>query len=152
MSATLKGCAVVWGTGGITATGVVISDATTKTQSANLSIETEQQDITDNNGETVGKILYNFKQTLEISVIPVDAPTSTSPSISKAKNNLQGLLPDPGTLITITDNDVANKLYNSNKFIVTRARLSRTNKGMATIDLTCETYKSHDITADVVAS
>jgi len=147
MAATLKGCAVVWGTGGITATGVIISEATSKTQSANLSIETEQQDITDNNGETVGKILYNFKQTLEISVIPVDA--DTAPTITGAKTNLQNLLPDPGTVINITDGDASTKIYNAGKFIVTRARLSRTNKGMATIDLTCETFKDHDITANV---
>ena len=158
MAATLKGCAVVWGTGGIvsgttsgTTVVAIISSATSKTQSANVSIEPEQQDITNNDGETVGKILYNFKQTLEISVIPVDAPTNGDPSVTNAKTNLQNLLPDPGTVITIVDNDLGTggRLYNEGKFIVTRARLSRTNKGMATIDLTCETYKDHNITANV---
>jgi hypothetical protein len=149
MAVTLKGCAVVWGTGGITATGVIINETTSKNQSANLSLESEKQEITNNDGETVGKIYYNYKQTFEISIIPVDA--DASPTISGAKTNLQNLLPDPGTLITIVDNDLGTggRLYNGGKFLVERARLSRTNKGMATIDLTCETYRDKDIAANV---
>lgn len=145
MSEVLKGKAAKWGVGALTFSGVVISSTTGKIQSMDFTKDSEMAALDDESGETIGESFFNHKHVINISVIPIDATT-----IATARTNLDAMLPDAGTTITLSDpTSTVTDGTNSGKYNVISAKEGRTNKGYATIDMQIRQFKANDTTTAI---
>jgi hypothetical protein len=144
MANTIKGTGAIWGVGGVTCTGVTVDPTTCRIQKVDFTKDAEIAELPDENGEVVGENYYNQKHMMDISLIPSGA------TIAAAKSNLTSLLPDPGTAIVLVDADTtATDGSNAGTYVVQSAKLGRTNKGFATIDLKIKQFKAHDVSATI---
>jgi hypothetical protein len=130
---TLKGIGAVWGVGGVTFSGVVISGSVAKQQSFSFERSASNAKLANESGDTVGESYYDQLHTVRASMIPVGA------AISNARTSLDTCLPSPGTKITLVDTESTVSPAN---YVVDRATNSRTNTGFASIDL--EMHKPGD--------
>lgn len=145
MSATLKGCAAIWGTSGFgIASGVVISSATAAIQSLDTSRSGDVFTIADSNGITKGRVFFNNKIDISIDVIPI------STSIATSKSNAAALMPAPGEEVTIADADctvaVSGTPSASGKYSVMSSTMKRTNTGVAVISMQLSSYDDNNVT------
>ena len=134
MAASLVGKIAIWGAGGVTVSGI-IADANGQLQSVDFTRTADSANLDNSVGETVGQAYYNDHFDVTLSVIPAGTDAIA------AKANLDALLPAPGTAVSIVDADSVIT-DSSAKFTVQSARVNRTNKGFATVDLTLRRYAS----------
>src|SRR5688572_11420250 len=141
--ASIKGLGVRWGVSGVTFTaGIVSTSNEQQIQSVNINRICDTQEIRDGAGDTVGKVFYNQKRELSISVIPSHAST-----IAGARTSLDNHMIPPGTLVTIVDTEGASiDASNGGKFNLISARQGLTNTGVAVVDLELEQFTAHDMT------
>lgn len=148
MAETVKGVGVFWGIGSsFAAAGTGISTTGSPTllpQSVDFDADSERVDIADYKGETVGAVFFNQKQTLRIEVIP------TAATIANAKG--AAILPEPGTLVTITDTaDTEVSGTNSGKYIFIRGSKRRSNKDVVRLTFELEQFLGSDISTTIAA-
>lgn len=142
MSATLKGLAVVWGAQGITFTaGIVSATNGAQTQSLRVVRDSGKAYIKNDQGETVGRVDFDGKKTLSISVVP-----SHASSLSSAQTSMDAYLIAPGTKITVVD---AQGAVVDGDYLLNSATGNRTNEGTAVVDLEMEKFDANDITTTV---
>ena len=144
--ATIKGIGVVYGVAGLVFTGWHASDPTGKYQSITLTRDGNETMLNDESDDPAAVVFSGFKKTLSLNVVPAGA------SISVANDNLTKFVPSPGTVVTCADSGGSGTVYestNSGKYLVRSARVSRSNTGLATIDLELFTTEANDITASV---
>lgn len=147
MAVTLTGLAVVWGCGNLTFTGVAISGTTGKMQSYDFTRDGDDEPLLDENGETVGMAAFNLKKTLDINVIPSNATV-----IATGQANMDAMLPAKGTTITVSDSDAGTagttriEASHSGKYYCMSAKVNRTNRGPASINIQMVAYDANDIT------
>jgi hypothetical protein len=132
--ATFKGKAVFWGAGGLTFAGFA-SGATFEAQSFNFTKTADEKLIRDYEGETVAAVYYNPTREISFEVVP------SATSIALVKTAADALLPDAGTVITLTDadsteTDEAQFSTGAGKYLVRSAALSRSNESEARISVT----------------
>lgn len=148
MAETLTGQAFVWGVANLTFTGVAISSATGRIQNYDFAREADVEELRDEDGETVGRAFFNHRKTINVTVVP-----SNSATVATAVTNMLAMLPAIGSQITAVDADgtdtLIEKIAASGNttaiYQVMSARLNRTNRGMATIDLSLEAFEHHDV-------
>ena len=132
-----RGVPVVWGCTGFVASGIVIA-ATDLTQSVDFEPTAEMKRIDDGNGDWVGAMIFNQGQKYDITVIP----SSTTKALAKTK--FATYVPIPGTVVTVTDGDLATSAV---PFLLVTAKGTRTNKGEAAVQMTIERGIANDVTA-----
>jgi hypothetical protein len=144
MAETIRGLGFVWGVNGLTFTGFNATEPTFKTQSLDLTRDSDVAQLENESGEVVGECFFNSKKVMNVSVIP------SATSVATAQGNLDKLIPAPGTIITVADaNGTTIDATNSGKFTCLSAKMGRTNKGMATVDLQLRQYEANDVTTTV---
>lgn len=148
-----KGIGIKWGVAGITfAAGIVSTNDGQHVQSLNLNLTSDSQEVRNNIGEVVGKVYYNGRKELSISVIP-SALTATNTKL-KAKQSLYAHMLPPGTTVQLADpsddepDNPIDKTFAGN-FNVVSSRMGLTNTGIAVVDLELETFVDNDVTAAV---
>ena len=132
--ATFKGKAVFWGAGNISFAGFA-SGATFENQSFNFTKTADEKLIRDYDGDVVSAVHYNPMREISFEVIPSAA------SIAAAKVASDALVPDIGTVITLTDADSTESDEHSEtagvgKYIVRSAAISRSNESEARVSVT----------------
>jgi hypothetical protein len=145
--ATFKGKAVFWGAGNISYAGFA-AGSTFENQSFNFTKTADEKIIRDYDGDSVAAVYFNPMREISFEVIPSAA------SIADAKTSADALMPDIGTVITLTDNDSAETDENqasqgAGKYIVRSASLSRSNESEARISITAFTSDANSITTSV---
>jgi hypothetical protein len=148
MAETIKGVGVFWGIGSsFVAAGTGISTTgspTLRPQSVDFGVESERVDISDYKGETVGAVFFNQKHTLSMEVIP------TAATIANAKG--ASILPEPGTLVTITDTDDTEASgTHSGKYLFIRGSKRRSNKDVVRLTFELEQFLGSDISSTVAS-
>lgn len=149
MANTLKGMGAVWGVGALTFSGVVITSSVAKYQSMDYARESDEAELLNESGETVGLSLFDHRRRINLSVIPTGA------SVAAARTNLSTCLPDVGELITLTaDPNISASSpqtmdTHGGKYIVESASNSRTNNGFSIIDLVVKQFENADISATI---
>lgn len=136
MAVTQIGLIAVWGVAGIVVTAgvtAITGSGKGQIQSADATRSASSAQLDNDIGETVGETYYNEQYDLSISVIPCDS------SLANARLNLDALMPAPGTALSIADAD-STLIDSSAKYTVQSARVNRSSKGNATIDLTLKRY------------
>lgn len=146
MSELLKGQGAVWGVGGVTFTGIAISSTTGRIQSADITRDSEIEPLNDASGETVGRAYFNAKKTATVNVIPSNAGT-----IATARTNLDTMIPTPGSTITLADADstITDGLH-SGVYLIDSARLNRTNRSFAAVEMNLTQFDANNVAATVV--
>ena len=147
MAATQSGQAIVWGVGGI-ATTVGIVSGTTKAnfQTANYAKDSDKAYIANEDGDTVGRVDYNFKKTLRLTVVP-----NGTLDISDALTSLDAWTPTPGTKVTITDSKGDIDATWAGVWLLNSATQNRTNTGAVTVDLELEQFVDNNVGVATVA-
>ncbi len=139
MAETVLGTGVVWGIAGTTITGTGIGSHLA--QSSSLSIDSEMVEIKNGDGETVGTVHYNSKETFTMDVIPTGATLSLI--ASRAAN----IMPAVGALITVADTD--DPYHTSKKFIFISGSKGRSNTDVAKLSFTMIRWTANDVAVAV---
>lgn len=146
MSANMKGLGARWGCNGITFTaGIVSTDNGQQVQSLNINRTSDSQEGRNGIGECVGKVFYNGKKEVTITVLP-SHPTT----IAGGTASLDAHMIPPGTTVTILDAEGASidNLFGG-RFNLISARQNLSNTNYAMVDLDLEQYTDNDVTTAV---
>jgi len=148
--ATFKGKAVFWGAGNLSFAGFT-SGATFEAQSLSFTKTADEKLIRDYDGDVVSCIFYNPMREITFEVIP------SASTIAAAKTAADALMPDIGTVITLTDPDSTESDEDqasggAGKYLVRSAALTRSNEAEARISITAFIGDANSISATVAAS
>ena len=145
MSAEIKGKAAIWtGLGGIACTGLVISSTTGKVQDANVSYTAEKAFVKDEVGDDVSMAVYNKGRTMQITVIPFSTTTGS------AVVSLNGMLPDIGSQVTVTDSYTPTLSGSqAGKWYLDDLSVNRSNSSFVSVNFTLSQRKDNDISTTV---
>ena len=152
MAAVQKGRAVIWGCNGITFVGgIVEADDAADKQSMSYTKDSDKAYIPDGNGDTAGRVDYNHKKTITITVIPNGGTV-----LADAQAALSAYMPDAGTVVEITDSDgdAGDEHQDGDDhswWLVNRATQNRSNTGPTTIELELEQFKENNVAAATTA-
>lgn len=147
MAETLKGKAAIWGTGSFATTGIIINSSVSKAQSIDHTIDSDNEQLTDENGEVCAEAFFNAKQTLNIDVIPIDAT-----NIAGARTNTASMTVTPGTIVTIATEDDITAIdalathAAPTKYTLLSASTKRTNRGYLVVSMSLRQYLVNDVT------
>lgn len=138
MAETVKGVGIVWGVNGITCTaGIVSANNAAQIQSFNFDRTSDTAQIRNGDGETVGKVFYDGKKVLSLTVIPSAA------TLSAAATSADSWTPAPGTRVVMADADgaILEGAYN-----LLSAKLRGTNTEARMADIELESFDANDVT------
>jgi len=146
MAENMKGLAVRWGVDGITFTaGIVTTNSDQQVQSVGLTRTADSQEIRNAIGEVVGKVFYNDRREVSISVIPSHASTVAGARASIAAHVIQ-----PGTTITVLDSEGSElDAVFSGAYNLISSKMGMTNTGVLVVDLELEQFTDHNVTVAV---
>jgi hypothetical protein len=143
MAEIQKGLGIVWGVDGITLTaGIVSATTAAKFQSFNFDRSADTAEIKNGDGEVAGKVFYNAKRTLSITVIPSAATLAGAPT------SADGWLPAPGTKITVAD---ADGTVIDGDFTLLSAKLRGTNTEARMADIELEKFDANDVSTTIAS-
>lgn len=142
MAEAIRGqAAVVWGAQGISMTaGIVSGSNAQQVQSVTLERTSDGYDIKNSAGETIGKVFYNHKKQLRLTVLP------TGSNVSGAQTSWSAHLLAAGTKITVVDSG-STVLDGDYNLISCTGRGDQTNPRM--VDLELESFDSNDVTPTI---
>ncbi len=143
MAATLKGCAVVWGSGFTATVGVIVGSTTGEVQSADFTRDATATELRDHIGDVIGMAYTNKKRTWNVSVIPSDAS-----AVATAQANMDAMIPALGTVVTVVDGTSAktdNADLSGYLWMLDACSVRYTNTGPAVVDMTLSCYEDNDL-------
>ena len=109
-------------------------------QSAKVTLDSNVGDVVDRTGQTVGKVFYNRKKTVSLTVIPAGTTVALAQAAAVA------WMPLPGTAVTVTE--AAPTIFGgvqSGKFNCISSTANQTNDGAATVDIELEQFEDADV-------
>jgi hypothetical protein len=139
MGATVKGLGVVWG---LATASTATFGAGALVQSANFGVEADVAEIRNSVGDVAALVFHNQRQTLSVEVIPSAATIANAQAAS--------ILPEPGTLVTITDaSDTEVAGTHTGKFVCMSATKAKTNTGVNVLTFNLTQWVANDLSATI---
>ena len=142
-----KGSAASWKVDGITFAGI-LTTSLCFAQSGEFSRQGDVEAVMDGNGDTAAEAYFNNNKTLSMTVVPQHSHASL-PVKATAAAALDGLLPEPGTVVTVADaGSNVTAQDHSGKYLVETAGWNGGNRSPRTATITCKQWDDNDISLD----